>query len=308
MSEKIAKHVPAEIINADVGQFYTPLTIGTAKPPWKTNLTPHHLFDIINEPGDLNVLQFRAVVLDKIKDITQRGRLPIIVGGSLFYIKSLFFPPLSLQMSKQKKVSHQKINTLSSLWQQLNEIDPERASQLHSHDHYRIQRALDIWYTTGKKPSNYLPQFEPTFNTCIIGLTPTRDMLKDAISQRTISMIMNEGWIEEVRSITNSSWESFLQKKGLIGYAEIFAWLKTGENHQQLPDLIKRIQEQTWQYAKRQLTFLKKFIILLEKNYEESLFKGFFLSLSHPDENMIFDIIKRFQTNKIHSKLEKKTI
>lgn len=307
LSEKIAKQIPAEIINADVGQFYTPFSIGTAKPPWKTSAIPHHLFDIINHPEDLDVLQFRTLVINKIKEINQRGKLPIIVGGSLFYIKSLFFPPLSLEKSKE---NHTNTNTSSptSLWERLKEIDSERANQLHPHDHYRIKRALDIWDATGQKPSSQQPSFAPPFDACVIGLAPERDFLKSAINQRTTCMILNDGWINETRLMVNTSWKDFLQKKGLIGYTEILRWIEAGEDQQKLSGLIKKIQEQTWQYAKRQLTFLKKFVILLEKKSTVSPFECVVSLLAHPDENVIFDRIKRFQTNKIQSKLEKKTI
>src|SRR5271156_1977599 len=85
----IAKRIPAEIINMDVGQFYTPLSIGTAKPDWKQSPIPHHLFDIINNPINYTVNDYRTVLYTTVKEILARGNLPILVGGSGFYLHSL---------------------------------------------------------------------------------------------------------------------------------------------------------------------------------------------------------------------------
>src|SRR5579859_8042174 len=89
----LAQHIPSEIINADMGQCYKPLTIGTSKPDWKSQATPHHIFDVLDEPAHFSVTDYREKVLDLIHGIWSRNKLPIIVGGSGFYIKSLFFPP-----------------------------------------------------------------------------------------------------------------------------------------------------------------------------------------------------------------------
>ncbi len=103
LSLAIAREIDAEIINGDVGQFYTPLSVGTAKPDWRNQEVPHHLFDIISEPQDFSVSAYRQLVIDTAEKVWQRGRLPIIVGGSLFYIKSLFFPPMQQHASVKKQ-------------------------------------------------------------------------------------------------------------------------------------------------------------------------------------------------------------
>src|SRR5260221_12969282 len=88
----LAEHIPVEIINMDVGQFYTPLSIGTAKPDWKHSTVAHHLFDIIDAPAHCTVTEYRSLVYKKIQEIRERGRLPILVGGSGFYLHVLLFP------------------------------------------------------------------------------------------------------------------------------------------------------------------------------------------------------------------------
>ena len=87
----LAQHIPIEIINMDMGQFYTPLSIGTAKPDWKNSPVPHHLFDIINEPRNFTVSEYRILFYKKVGEIIERGNLPVVVGGSGFYLHSLLF-------------------------------------------------------------------------------------------------------------------------------------------------------------------------------------------------------------------------
>lgn len=89
----LASNINGEIINADVGQLYTPLSIGTAKPEWKESEVPHHLFDVLDKPVDFTVTQYRELLLKTVHDVCNRNRVPIIVGGSSFYLSSLFFPP-----------------------------------------------------------------------------------------------------------------------------------------------------------------------------------------------------------------------
>jgi len=85
---ELAEKLSGEIINADVGQLFTPCSVGTAKPAWRSKKIPHHLFDIIDEPQDLSAATYRDRVLEKIAEIQKRGNRPLIVGGSLFYLKS----------------------------------------------------------------------------------------------------------------------------------------------------------------------------------------------------------------------------
>jgi tRNA dimethylallyltransferase len=260
LSELIAEQYPCEIINADVGQFYTPLSVGTAKPDLDKAPYKHHLFNILDKPEDLSVSKYRNLVIDCIRDITKRGKIPIIVGGSLFYIKSLFFPPTPFELQKTSPSTEINLEKLDKheLWKLLQKIDPERAEQLHPNDTYRINRALKIWLQTGQKPSTLKPEFKAEFNALIVYIQPNPEELKKRIKQRTIKMI-NDGWIQEVEQIMETNWEPFLMSKGIIGYPEILNWIKTGKNKNQLPELIEKIQTQTLQYAKRQRIFWKKF-------------------------------------------------
>lgn len=253
LSLQLSTYFEIEIINVDVGQFYKPLSIGTAKPDWQKQKVVHHCFDLINEPKDLSAFEFSKIILKKINDIWSRKKIPVLVGGSLFYIKSLFFPPKDLPKFFNSETEN---NFDSKIWDQLNKIDPKRAKELHKNDIYRIQRALDIWKKTGIKPSEYKPKFEANFNSRIIFINYDRDKLKEKINKRTELMIKT-GWIEETKKIMGTNWQKFLSIKKLIGYPEIIQWVEDGEKVEKLKDLIEKIQIKTHQYAKRQITFWK---------------------------------------------------
>jgi len=265
----ISERIPVEIINADVGQFYEPLSVGTAKPDWKNQKIPHHLFDIVSEPVDFNVVKYRELLREKIKEVWSRNKIPLIVGGSLFYLKSVFFPPQKIEeLSKKSDVVH-KISE-EDLWKKLNEIDPERAEKIHQNDTYRIKRALEIWFKTGRKPSELKATFQADFDFLFIFLSPERELLFDKINKRTVEMI-KDGWIDEVKQLPKKLWRPFLDKKGLIGYSEIFSWIEQGEKEEEFPELVATIQKETRLYAKRQLTFWNSFRKNLEKECSQTL-------------------------------------
>jgi len=247
----LAEHLPCEIVNIDVGQFYVPLSIGTAKPDWQNQKVTHHLFDILDQPVDCTVVAYRELFERTIKDIWQRNKVPLVVGGSCFYVHALFFPP-HIGASADEKAC--KDYQPDQLWQKLNEIDPLRAQKIHPHDTYRIKRALAIWHATGKKPSVFVPAYEPPADYTLICLTRDRQQLYERINKRTELMI-KEGWIDEVKPLVGTEWEQFLRKKNLIGYPELFDYL---EGTQPLDQIINLIQQDTRNYAKRQLTFWRR--------------------------------------------------
>lgn len=248
---ELAHHLPSEIVNIDVGQFYTPLSIGTAKPDCRAGPVPHHLFDIIDKPVDFTVKAYRERFDKIIKGIWQRDHLPMAVGGSCFYVQALFFPPRAGESLDEK--CYQEYDN-EQLWYKLHEIDPERAKQIHPHDTYRIKRALVIWHATGKKPSAFIPTYEPPADYTLICLTRDREQLYQRIDERTKAMI-KEGWIEEVKPLVGTAWEVFLRKKNLIGYPELFDYL---EGKRDLNETIALIQQETRNYAKRQLIFWRR--------------------------------------------------
>lgn len=245
---RIAHMIPSEIVNADVGQCYTPLTIGTAKPDWREHPVPHHLFDVYDEPRNFTVWEFREKLLAVVAGIFQRQRLPIIVGGSVFYIRSLFFPP------EESAVAGDDIADAPDLWEQLSAVDPVRAQKIHKHDTYRIKRALAIWHRTGRAPSSFAPVYNPPHSfTCLIVMREREDLYA-RINERVGTMI-ERGWIEEVKGLVGTAWEGFLKRKKIIGYEVIIDYLKQGRGD--WDGLIARVQQRTRNYAKRQIIFLR---------------------------------------------------
>jgi tRNA dimethylallyltransferase len=244
----LASRLPIEIINADSGQFYKPLTIGTAKPAWHLSPIPHHGFDILTEPILYTVVEYRAYVEQLCNEIWGRGKIPLLVGGSLFYIQSLFFPPRARQISTQ-------CPEVDPSWDALYAIDPLRAQAIHPHDTYRIARALTLWQTTACKPSSLSLVYEPWCYANLIFLTRQKELLYQRINERVIQMF-EQGFVNEVLPLQDTAWEPFLQQKKFIGYDDILAYLRNGSHDiQQQQELITRIQKKTRHYAKRQHTF-----------------------------------------------------
>ncbi len=256
---RLADSFPLEVINADVGQLYTPLIIGTAKPDWRHEKVPHHLFDVIDEPASLTVTQYRNLVKPIIEQCWQKNTIPVLVGGSLFYIQSLLFPP---QEQNSQQVSEQDYSLEGNLWQKLQEIDPERAKALHHNDTYRLQRALHIWHETGIKPSLQKPLYNPLAPYLFLYCTRERNDLYARINERVTSMIQ-AGWLEETSVLLDTPWQDFLLKKKIIGYDDILHYFL--QHSRDKESLIALIAKKTRNYAKRQETFWRG----LEKKLSE---------------------------------------
>lgn len=257
-AHRVATAIGGEIINADMGQFYVPLTIGTAKPNWQKESIGHHLFDILDTPVSFSVTAFRKKTVETVTAIWQRNCVPIIVGGSSYYIAALFFPPLK-QVVPIKKYDYPKNQ---NLWERLRAIDPERAKEIDSSDTYRLQRALDIWQSTGIRPSMFKPKYDPICpNFIFIWLERDRGDLYDRINNRVCQMV-DAGWVEEACCLVDTGWESFLKQKKIIGYPEVISYCK---NIIDKETLIQVIQQKTRNYAKRQNTFWRMLYKKLQK-------------------------------------------
>ncbi len=251
----LAKKIDGEIINADIGSFYKPLTIGTAKPDLQATDVVHHLVDILDDPQYYSVVDFRSAVKSLCEQIWKRGKVPIVVGGSGFYIKSFFYRQHEVQTS-QEYVQELMQGSLSDdqLWAQLEQIDPIRAEQIACRDRYRIVRALAIFQAAGIRPSTFKPIFDPIASYVYVQCMRPRQELYERIDRRVIHML-ERGWLDEVAALQGTAWSEFLQQKKIIGYDDLLRGLQ-----QQLAvvDLIPLIQQKTRNYAKRQLTYFKK--------------------------------------------------
>ena len=264
-----------EIINGDVGQLYQPIAIGTAKPDWQQESVPHHLFDYCTTPKDITVVIYRKLLLDTAEAIWARGATPVIVGGSGFYIKSLFFPPkqsefVYLEQKKDANLTSTSLDSCSTeeLWNLLYQHDPKRAQELIIQDRYRIMRALEL-VQKGVKPSSVAPEYVPfPADVLVLFLSRPREELYQRINDRTETM-MQQGWIDEVKPLLGTTWEPFLLRKKLLGYNDIIDYLKldnpTPDNYEHL---IVTIQQKTRNYAKRQCTFWRMLKKVLDTHFE----------------------------------------
>lgn len=266
-ADHIALSQSIEIINMDMGQLYTPLTIGTAKPDWQSSTVTHHMFDIINEPINCTVTEYRSNITYLIQEIWQRGNLPVLVGGSGFYLRSLFFPPQASASDDDNFTLPYPLGT--DLWDELYLIDPDRAQHINKNDTYRIERALSIWHTTGQKPSSFVSHYEPVAPCKIIYLTRDRDDLYHRINERVLIML-EQGWIDEVKNLLDTPWEPFIMQKKIIGYDDIITYLRTQQTPESLQKMIATIQQRTRNYAKRQMTYWR----MLKKEIESIYHKN----------------------------------
>ncbi len=284
---ELAKKISGEIVNADIGSFYTPLTIGTAKPDWRSDSQQkvdgdiveikHHLFDILDTPDNFTVVQFRQRLKSLFEEIWDRGHTPILVGGSAFYVKSFFYAqqdiPDATLWTQELEISPR---STQELWDELNIIDSVRAGSINQGDRYRIIRALAIFKATAKKPSEFVQIIEPIAPFYFIVCTRQRDELYKKIDDRVVQMLQS-GWLDEVEALRGTEWETFLSKKKLIGYDDLLALddVKSIQAANLMTDLaqqkiVAQIQQKTRNYAKRQIIFLNK----LERELKEAIKSG----------------------------------
>lgn len=271
--KELNEQLPCEVINADIGSFYTPLSIGTAKPDWQNEKVPHHLFDIICEPENLSVVKYREMVQELIVQIQERGNIPVIVGGSVFYVYSLFFKQTETPQVCTLLVKALEEKNVHDLWQELYEVDEQRAKAIHKNDKYRLVRALSLIQSGQKKASEYCAQFAPLDSFYFIEMQRDKKQLHDQINKR-VDVMMDTGWLQEVQLLLGTPWEDFLMHKKMIGYDLIIQYVHESGSGAEYEQLIERIGLATRQYAKRQVTFLKKLYRELKEHLEQTGFDG----------------------------------
>jgi len=287
-AESVAQQIPAEIINMDIGSFYTQLNIGTAKPDWKKSVIPHHMFDIIEDQQNLSVIQYRTMVAQILNDVWKRGKLPILVGGSGFYLKSLFFPPQINISLNTEKIPLQDVS-----WEKLNSIDSVRAQNIHPNDTYRIARALELWASTGKRPSELEPKYDPIISCYdLVYLTRNREELYSNINKRVGKMI-EQGLANEVYNLyKDPKWNIFLSQKKIIGYDDFFPYFENHNYHNKsewLEHVIDKIKIRTRAYARRQKIFWNMFKKMLHNAGENHASE---INLSSVDQAIAIQTIK----------------
>ncbi|MFA5524692.1 MAG: tRNA (adenosine(37)-N6)-dimethylallyltransferase MiaA [Tissierellales bacterium] len=263
LSIEVAKEINGEIISADSMQIYKYMNIGTAKiSKSEMDGIKHYLVDEIFPDESFSVSDFQSKAIKYIDLIQEKGRLPIIVGGTGLYINSLVYDLDFTQavsnwelrdeyLEKAKKYGNQYI------YAELRKLDLESANRIHVNDTKRIIRALEIYYETGKPMSNFYKDFRKEndiYNIIFIGLTMDRDKLYERINKRVDTMI-ELGLIEEVKSLLSMGYTEDLVSMQGLGYKEIIEYLKGNYSLDESIDILKRDSRR---YAKRQLTWFRR--------------------------------------------------
>lgn len=262
---KLAEQFDSVIISADSMQIYRGLDIGTAKVSKEIRAKyEHKLIDIIDYDEEFSVAQFAELAKKEIDSAISQGKLPIIVGGTGLYFESLLYP-----MTFGKTIKNEELRSeLAKEYEQfgarhmhdkLSELDSETAERLHPNDSRRIIRALEIILTTGKTLKQNSDN-QPTPKAVMVALNTEREKLYDRINER-VDKMFEEGLIQEALSVGSFDYQSMQA----IGYKEFSDCKYTKQDGQYLisNDELNRIksliQQHTRNYAKRQITWFKKY-------------------------------------------------
>lgn len=273
LSIELAKKVNGEIISADSIQVYKGFDVGSAKiTKEEMQGICHHLIDVLEPTESFNIALFKDMAKAAVKDIQSRGKLPIITGGTGFYIQSLIY---DIDFTENEDDGYRA--TLVKLLQEkgpmyihnmLIDIDPKSADSIHYNNSKRVIRALEYYHQTGEQISTHNERESSKtspYNFAYIVLNCPRDILYERIDKR-VDIMVNQGLVEEVRALVNdfNLTSDMVSMQGL-GYKEILQYLK-GEIT--LDEAIYIIKRDTRHFAKRQLTWFKreKDVIWVDKN------------------------------------------
>ena len=261
----IAKNFSGEIISADSQQVYKHMDIGTNKTRDYQGID-HHMLDIVNPDGNFSVGDFRVKTRQLIREINHRGNVPIIAGGTGFYIDSILFDMNYGQSPKDEKIRKEleeiaEVKGIGYLYDELSAIDPITADKYHPNESKRIIRALETYKITGQIPSEIRKgerELDKSIDPIIFFLNyKDRTSLYQRINNRVIEMI-GEGLIEEFAELVKIfKLDESSQSMAAIGYKEIFPFIR-GEID--IDQLIDTIQKNTRHYAKRQVTWMKRYL------------------------------------------------
>lgn len=262
LSINLAKKLKTEIINADSMYIYKNLNIGTAKPTAEemSGIT-HHLIDIVNESETFNVSQYRDKAKVVISNFRDRGLIPIIVGGTGFYVDSLIKNYSYGETGANSEIranlqAELETNGKEYIFNKLKALDPISASKLHKNDVVRVIRAIEIALLSKNNKSSIVNLDEKVLkNPLIIGLNMDRNVLYDRINKR-VDIMIESGLIDEVKGLVDRGFtpENNQCMKG-IGYKEVLEYLNQNVD---FDVMVESIKQHTRNYAKRQITYFKR--------------------------------------------------
>ena len=263
LSVALARAFDGEIINADSMQIYKNLDVGTAKPSAEERQgIPHYLLDFLPPETPYSVADFTAAADPLIRDITARGRLPLVVGGTGLYITSLlsgmaFAPEKTDPAIRARLQAWADTEGGAALYAELQRIDPDYAAQVHPNNLPRVIRALELFEATGRRMSDQRrearPAEAPYHALCLCLTCRDRAVLYSRIDRRVDEMVEN-GVLDEARQVYDHR-DAYRTAAQAIGYKEFFPYFEGTAN---LTECTERLKQATRNYAKRQLTWFRR--------------------------------------------------
>jgi len=245
-----------EVISADSMQVYKKLDIGTAKPePEFCELIPHHLIDIYEPDHQFNVSDFIDLADEACDEIINRGNVPVVCGGTGFYIRSFLYglpkTPETDEKLRNELKRRIEVEGNQKLYDELKAVDPESAAKIHVNDAYRICRSLEVYYLSGKKRSDFKiePKLRDKYNFIFLVFQPPRDLLYERIRQR-VDIMFADGLEKEVRNLIAQGYTKDMPGMKAIGYSEFF-------ESDDVEEIKAKIKHDSCKYAKKQYTYIQ---------------------------------------------------
>lgn len=263
LSIQLAKKINGEIISADSIQVYKGMDIGSAKiTKEETDGIPHHLIDILEPKEEFNVHIFKELATRAINDIYSRGKIPIIVGGTGFYIQAVLYD-INFDDTETDYEYREYLEQLAKdkgnafVHNMLKEVDPESAAAIHCNNLKRVIRALEYYRQTGKKISEHNKKERENispYNFAYFVLNDKREKLYKRINQR-VDIMFDNGLLEEMETLITKGYTRDLVSMQGIGYKELFDYFDRKISLEETKELIKK---NTRHFAKRQLTWFRR--------------------------------------------------
>jgi len=272
LSIKLASEIGGEIISADSMQVYRQMDIGSAKiKPEEMGGIPHHMIDILEPEEEFNVCLFEKLALEAMEQIYERGHIPVVVGGTGFYIQALLYQ-IDFTEEETDTAYRDKLWQLGEekgnhyLHELLRKVDPKSAEEIHENNRKRVIRALEFYENCGKPISTHNKeqrQKTSAYNSCYFVLTDDRKKLYERIESR-VDQMLSKGLVDEVRTLKERGCNASMVSMQGLGYKEILEYL---DGRCSLLEAVEKIKKETRHFAKRQLTWFRreKDVIWLDK-------------------------------------------
>lgn len=259
---ELAKQINGEIISADSMQIYKDMNIGTAKVmPEEMENIKHYMIDFVSPEKRYSVSEYKKEAEKYIEQILEKGKIPIIVGGTGLYIDALIYG-IEFQEEEFEEKYREELNNiakkegLEKLYNEALKIDPEAMKKISKNDQKRIIRVLEIYHKTGKTKTQQEIESRKKgvkYNFHVFAIDMERGLLYDRINKR-VDIMIDQGLVEEVENILKKYKEFPTAMQGL-GYKEVVEYLN---NQITKEEMIEKIKKETRHYAKRQLTWFRK--------------------------------------------------